>query len=69
VARGEGSDMTLKLAPLLEDELMLQVPLVPMHGDDSSCSAPLATTLEGTTAQDTPLHPFAALAELKKRRD
>ena len=69
VARGEGSDMTLKLAPLLEDELMLQVPLVPMHAEESSCCAPLGANLEATTAHETPVHPFAALAELKKRRD
>ncbi len=67
IARGEGRDTTLKLAPLLEDELMLQVPFAPTH-DEEACKATgdafAARAVDGETA-----HPFAALAALRKKPD
>jgi len=47
----------LTLQTLLEDELLLAMPLVPRH---ATCDKPLPQSLD----QDLP-HPFAALAGLK----
>ncbi len=67
IARGEGKDTTLKLAPLLEDELMLQLPFAPMH-EDADCKATTSSSVAASADSET-VHPFAALAELKKKRD
>jgi uncharacterized protein len=53
------------LYELLEDEAILALPISPRHAD---CAAPaLATPDMGLDADDKP-HPFAALAQLKSRR-
>jgi len=67
IARGEGRDTTLKLAPLIEDELMLQVPFAPMH-EGAACKAITGNFLAASADRES-AHPFAALAELKKKRD
>ncbi len=67
IARGEGRDTTLKFAPLIEDELMLQVPFAPMH-EDAACKATTGSFLAASTDRES-AHPFAALAALKKKRD
>ena len=55
------------LLDLLEDELLMAVPLVPMH---DACPSPLPSTADGAGASpeapSTPPHPFAALARLRK---
>jgi uncharacterized protein len=54
---------SLDLRPLVEDELLLSLPLVPMH---ASCPLPLPHTDPVTEALQLP-HPFAALASIKVR--
>jgi uncharacterized protein len=54
---------TLDARELLEDELLLSLPTVPRH---SSCVAPLPQTAEADQVENASLHPFAALAALKK---
>jgi uncharacterized protein len=54
-------------AALVEDELLLAVPIVPMHPDPASCG-PLAGRREPPAGpQDERRNPFAALAGLKER--
>ncbi|HEY6087881.1 MAG TPA: YceD family protein, partial [Burkholderiaceae bacterium] len=58
----------LDLHTLVEDELLLALPLVPMHAE---CPAPPNMTVGDISENDAvpPLpHPFAALAGLKRRR-
>lgn len=56
----------LDLAELLEDELILALPLVPRH--EGNCPEPLPVPAD-TLAQDAPAKPFAALAALRGRPD
>ncbi len=52
------------LRELVEDELLLALPIVPMH---EHCPGPLPTAAPGEAAAgDAPAHPFAALAALKR---
>lgn len=59
----------LDLHELVEDELLLALPLVPMH---ETCPQPLvaadrlAGTPGSTAAEPAPAHPFAALQALKR---
>ena len=64
------SDEKLSLVPLLEEELLLALPLVAMH---EQCPNPLRNTAAPTAAEtETPKeqadNPFAILATLKKDR-
>ena len=52
------------LLQLLEDELLLDLPLVPMH--DSCPQPPVLTQPDGLELEAEKPHPFAALAQLKK---
>jgi uncharacterized protein len=52
----------LDLRELVEDELLLALPLVPLH---DACPAPLSIVADEGTAQERP-NPFAALAALKR---
>lgn len=55
----------LDLAALLEDELILALPLVPRHEE---CKPPLPLADQAATAaEDDAPHPFAALAALRRR--
>ncbi|MFM9915168.1 MAG: YceD family protein [Rhizobacter sp.] len=54
----------LDLQELVEDELLLSLPLVPKH---AACPQPL-TADGGDANADAPAHPFAVLATLKPRR-
>lgn len=54
----------LDLAELLEDELILSLPLVPRHDE---CPEPLPLPAEEPEAEDEVPHPFAALAALRGR--
>lgn len=50
------------LRELVEDELLLTLPIVPMH---EHCPLP-TTALDAAAEGETPAHPFAALAALKR---
>ena len=52
----------LDLQALVEDELLLAMPLVPRHG---VCPEPLPMQIDDVADADVP-HPFAALAALKR---
>lgn len=54
----------LDLLPLLEDELILALPLVPMH---EACPEPLPQPEDAPDAAPA-AHPFAALAALKQQK-
>lgn len=56
----------LDLQPLVEDELILALPIVPRH---AACPAPLTLRAADPEAGDDPpkANPFAALAALKRR--
>ena len=54
----------LNLKDLLEDELILTLPLVPMH---DSCPQPLRAPLADEPAVEERPNPFAALAALKRK--
>jgi uncharacterized protein len=60
---------TLDLQELVEDELILTLPIVPMH---DTCPQPLSFNAEAATDSETEEaerpNPFAALAALKARR-
>lgn len=52
------------LRELVEDELLLTLPIVPKH---EQCPAPLPSAARGQAAEEeAPAHPFAALASLKR---
>ena len=52
------------LRELVEDELLLTLPIVPKH---EQCPALLPSAAPGLAAEDVaPAHPFAALAALKR---
>lgn len=51
------------LADLVEDELLLALPMIPLHAEDAVCAPAPATG-----AGDGKPHPFAALAKLKKQK-
>lgn len=62
---------SLKVADLIEDELLLALPIVPMHEVcpeplpyASSSEAEVSANIKSTSVDDQP-HPFAALAQLK----
>lgn len=58
----------LDLIALIEDELLLAMPLVPRHG---RCPHPVKMSVQDAdfdAAEDEKPHPFAALAELKQRK-
>ena len=54
----------LNLHELVEDELILALPLVPMH---DACPEPLAAPADGEPAAEERPNPFAALAALKRQ--
>lgn len=51
----------IDLRQLIEDELLLALPIVPRH---DACPTPARPALEDASGDETP-HPFAALARLK----
>jgi uncharacterized protein len=53
----------LDLLALVEDELLLALPLVPRHGE---CPSPLLPPAESDDTLQDPPNPFAALAALKR---
>jgi uncharacterized protein len=65
----ESEDDVLVLSPrfdlhgLLEDELILALPIVPMH---ETCPEPLPAAMTDEIAEEPAPHPFAALAALRR---
>ena len=57
----------LDLQELLEDELILSLPLVPMH--EGLCPAPLPMPVDDLEEEAPAPNPFAALAALRAGRD
>ncbi len=55
------------LLALLEDELLMALPLVPMHEVCPVAPVLSAGDLGDVAGEDTKPHPFAALAQLKKK--
>ena len=65
------SDERLDLLELAEDELLLTLPLIPMHSSIEDCSAEVRDMLSSNDLDDSQQDegrssPFAVLAELKK---
>jgi len=58
----------LSLVELIEDELMLALPIVALHSNDN-CSAVVEKELQGTQALETEAkpNPFVVLAQLKNK--
>lgn len=57
----------LNLRTLVEDELMLELPIVPRH--EGRCPQPLPQPAPGEPVEDARPNPFAALAALRKPGD
>lgn len=67
----DADDLGLKLdevhlLPLVEDELLLRIPLVPMHGDGAECSgrARVGEVSDKAESKESITRPFSALADL-----
>ena len=56
------------LLALLEDELLMDLPLVPMHEQCPVTLPALAAVVEAPLATDVKPNPFAVLAQLKKKK-
>ena len=54
---------SLDVQALIEDELLLEIPLVPRH---EACPQPLPVAAEPPMPEDEKPHPFAGLAALKR---
>jgi uncharacterized protein len=54
----------LDVGTLLEDELILSLPIVPMH---AVCPEPLRSLRDDSLLEDTAPHPFAVLAALRRK--
>jgi len=54
------------LLPLVEDELLLRIPLVPMHGEGAECSgrARVGQVSDEAEPEENITRPFSALADL-----
>jgi uncharacterized protein len=62
-------DDRLRLRDLVEEELLLALPIVPLHADPKDC-APVATgVLAEEDAPQTTQRPFEQLSELLKRNE
>jgi uncharacterized protein len=59
-------DTPLALVTMVEDELILALPIVPMH-PENLCPTVLAPGTVADSDLDTKEHPFAVLSNLKRR--
>ena len=58
----------ISVGELVEEELLLTLPIVPLHAEDSACElAPEAPLADGGREEETQ-KPFEQLAELLKRQ-
>lgn len=64
------SGQSVQLTELVEDELILSLPIVPTHGEGERCelAAEYQTGLEQDKQETAAKHPFAVLAELKGKK-
>ncbi len=61
-------DDRLRLRDLVEEELLLSLPIVPLHADPKDCEAGVKRVLdEESAATPTTQRPFERLGELLKR--
>jgi uncharacterized protein len=60
-----GDPRKLDLAALVEDELLLALPIIPQHGEDESCELPRGGTDEEAAVGEM-RRPFAGLKDLLK---
>ena len=58
----------VEMATLLEDELLLAMPIVPLHEGSAGCRRPEPGPATGAAAGGE-VHPFAALAALKPKKN
>jgi len=58
----------IELLPIIEDELMLSLPLVPYH-DDCSIQTSFGDAETARTQEATKPNPFSVLAQLKEKAD
>lgn len=56
------------LSELVEDELLLAMPMTPLHAADACESMPAPASLATKTVEEKP-NPFAVLSTIKKQRD
>ena len=56
----------ISIGELVTEEILLSLPIVPLHGDDTACGASSTQQAQGRGAESTH-RPFAGLAELLKR--
>lgn len=64
-----GDPRRLDLAALVEDELLLSLPLIARHAEGEACAAPADAAGAGAEAEETPAamrRPFAGLKDLLK---
>lgn len=61
-----GPDEALRLVDFVEDELLLEAPMIPVH-PASACSAPAAGADEAPQEDEGPRRPFAELQNLMDR--
>ena len=59
----------ISVGELVEEELLLTLPIVPLHEEEAACQvAPAAAAVSAEEAQPETQKPFAQLAELLKRQ-
>lgn len=58
----------VEMSVLLEDELLLALPIVPLHGDSERCAGRRKAAADAGT-QEPDRNPFAALAALKQKKN
>ena len=61
-------DGRVTLADIVTDELLLALPLVPRHGDDTVCGKPVQQAEQSAAPEEDRKRPFAELAKLKRGR-
>lgn len=63
------ADGHVELKELVEDELLLALPLVPRHEDDAACGEPVRRAeIPAPPPDEERKNPFAGLAKLKRGR-
>ena len=62
------ADGRVTVGELVEEELLLELPIVPLHADESDCVVQEdAPAVKGATSEPTTQKPFAQLDQLLKR--
>jgi uncharacterized protein len=58
----------ISVGELVEEELLLALPIIPLHGQIDECAVPPETPLVGEQPEQVTQRPFARLAELLKEK-